>query len=192
MAKTRSPQSPSAVDEAQRWADWWVELNQESFAAERTGKTELMITARTASKMYQQPKLLTTVLEDLESQGSKDRESSNVLHELGAQYLERGELPPEPLRKFLVQVLRAAIKTRSSLVFRNAEIACMLLRLEEWDFPLFPNRDAPRAGQTYARDIVVKAFKKVGINISSATVEKVWKDWSPDVRTFRNEKVRMK
>jgi hypothetical protein len=124
-----------------------------------------------------------------------DRNFSNVFCELGAQYLERGEVPPEPLRKFLVKILRAAIKPRGGVVYRNAQIAFALEHLEKkWGFPLFPNRDAPREGQTYARDIVIKAFKKAGKCISRATVEKVWKNWSPyTVRTYRKrEKVRMK
>ncbi len=63
-------------------------------------------------------------------------------------------------------------------MFRNGEIAQLLLNLEKRGIPLFPNRVGRRPGQTYGCDIVVEAFNKAGIRMSSATVERVWSWWS--------------
>jgi hypothetical protein len=65
--------------------------------------------------------------------------------------------------------------------------------LEGWGLPLFPARHTRAKGQTYACDIVVRAFKDgADIDITSVIVEDVWKDWSrrPEIRTSRNKKVR--
>jgi hypothetical protein len=176
----RPIQSPSAVCKAQRWADKWVATNQDLTWEEAA----LRNIAELASALYQAPQFRMEHFNYYEAQGI-DRDGSNLFCELGAQYLERGEVPPEPLCKFLVKTLRAAIKPRGRLVDRDGLIVSTLLHLEKSGFPLFPNRDAPREKQTYARDIVIKAFKKVGISISESTVEKVWKVWSLYlVRTF--------
>jgi hypothetical protein len=181
MATRRRPiQSPSAICKAQGWADKWVAMNE----ALTWEEAALRNIAELASALYHLPQFRMEHFDYYEAQGI-DRDGSNLFCELGAQYLERGEMPPEPLRKFLVKILRAAIKPRGKLIDRDGLIVSTLLHLEKLGLPLFPNRDAPRENQTYARDIVIKAFKKVGISISESTVEKVWKSWSPYfVRTF--------
>jgi len=182
-AMKRPVQSPSTIEKAQRWADRWVAMNQEIFMTEEAAYAEY------ASLYFQLPQLK-DVFDRLEAKMT-DRDRSNHFCELGAQYLERGEMPPEPLRKFLVKILRAAMKTRGYFVGnRNAQIIMMIEHLEKLGFPLFPNRDAAREGQTYGRDIAIKAFKNAGLSISPATVEKVWNN---HVRTFGiSKKVRMK
>jgi hypothetical protein len=134
-----------------------------------------------ASVMYGRPEMITKFIDDLETQRLKlDRFNHDLLCELAAIALERGELPPKPLCEYVAELLRQLIKKgqRGSLRFRNGEIAHLLLDLEKRGIPLFPNRAGRRPGQTYGRDIVVEAFKKAGIRMSSATLERVWKFWS--------------
>jgi hypothetical protein len=108
----------------------------------------------------------------------------DVLLEIVAITLERGELPPKPLCEYAAKALRQVIKENvgGSLLYRDTCIAGLLIDLESWGFPLFPNRSPtssrPRPEQTYGCNIVVNAFKKAGIHLSVGTVEQVWKVWS--------------
>ena len=138
-----------------------------------------------ASEVYgRRPELVTKLIEDLEAQKLKlDELNRCLLCALAARALERGELPPKPLCEYVAELLRQFIKWKSqnqrgSLMFRDGEIAHLLLDLEKRSIPLFPNRAGRRPGQTYGSDIVVKAFNKAGIRISLATVERVWSSWS--------------
>jgi hypothetical protein len=131
--------------------------------------------------MYERPELITKFIDDLETGRWKlDRSNHDLLCALAALILERGELPPKPLRDYVAEVLRQLIKKdqRGALMYRNGHIAHMLVQLEKRGIPLFPNRVGRRPGQTYGCDIVVEAFNKAGIRISSATVERVWSGWS--------------
>jgi hypothetical protein len=109
-----------------------------------------------------------------------DSTTRDVLLEIVALILERGELPPEPLRGYAAKALRQVIKenVRGTLLHRDSCIAGLLIDLESWGFSLFPNRGGGRPGQTYGCEIVVDAFKKAGLRLSVGTVEQVWKVWS--------------
>jgi len=113
----------------------------------------------------------------------------DVILEIVAGALERGELPPKPLAEYAAKALRQAIKenVRGTLLYRDSCIAGLLIDLESWGFPLFPNRESGRRrGQTYGCDIVVEAFKKAGLKRSVGTVEQVWKVWSRRWAQHRN------
>ncbi len=177
----------STIDEAQRWVDKRVAaLGALTKKGDAKGhaKNVLELVAFRASVMYERPELITKFIDDLETQRLKlDELNSFLLCELAALALERGELPPKPLCEYVAEHLRQFIKWKSqnqrgSLMFRDGEIAHTLLLLEKRGIPLFPNRAGRRPGQTYGCDIVVKAFNKAGIRISSATVERVWSSWS--------------
>jgi len=105
---------------------------------------------------------------------------TNVMLEIVAGALERGELPSKHLAVHAAEVLRQVIREniRGNLFHRDRCIAGLLMDLRSWGFPLFPNRAGRRAGQTYGCDIVVAAFEKVDLELSVATVEQVWKCWS--------------
>jgi hypothetical protein len=184
----------SVIEEAQRWVDERVAMNQESLTKEGAAATALKIDAWTAGKICEQPERLMKFLDDLESQKLGNTSSTcNILFELAALYLERDQPPPQPLGKFVAKTLREASTKlqRGSLVYRNGEIAVMLAQLKKWGFPLFSTRNAPRSGQTYACDIVIKALEKVDKSMSSEALEKIWRTWSrfPELLTFINEKV---
>jgi hypothetical protein len=186
----------SVIEEAQHWVDERVEMNKESLTKKGFAKAALNVNAFTALKIYEEPELLTKFVND----GNKHEIGTMItLWELAALYLESGQLPPDLACKHAAELLRKIIKGipyRGSLTFRDGEIVIMLLEIERRGIPLFPNPDpnpnASRSGQTYGCDIVIKAFKKVGIHISRPTVEKVWKTWSrlPQVRDFRTTRRR--
>jgi hypothetical protein len=178
----------STIDEAQRWVDKRVatlggHLTKKGDPRAHA-KNVLELVAFRASRMYEQPELITEFIDDLETQRQKFDELDHLLLcELAAIALERGELPPKPLCKYTAVLLRQFIEWKSQkserggLMFRDSQIAHMLVDLEKRGIPLFPNRARRRPGQTYGCDIVVEAFNKAGIRISSATVERVWSSW---------------
>jgi hypothetical protein len=175
----------STIVEAQRWADKRTAALGERLTKKGHAKLVAPETAAFgASVMYERPELVTKFIDDLETQRLElDELNQGLLCELAALALERGELPPKPVCEYVAELLRQFIKWKSqnqrgSLTFRDGEIAHMMLLLEKRGIPLFPNRAGRRPGQTYSCDIVVEAFKKAGIRISSATVERVWSLWS--------------
>jgi len=132
---------------------------------------------------------ITKLMNDARAQGRLDKwleggrfnglVRRDILHEIVAIALERGELPPKALCEYAAKVLRQANKenVRGTLLYRDSCIAGLLIDLESWGFPLFPNRAGRRRGQTYGCDIVVAAFKRAEIRLSVDTVEQVWKVW---------------
>jgi hypothetical protein len=175
----------STIAEAQRYVDKRVATLGESLTKKGDGKLLLETVTFGASVVYKRrPELVTKLIDDLETQRLKlDDLNQGLLCELAALALDRGELPPKPLCKYIAELLRQFIKWKSqsqrgSLMFRDGEIAHLMLLLEKRGIPLFPNRVGRQPGQTYGCDIVVKAFNKAGIRISSATVERVWSSWS--------------
>jgi hypothetical protein len=179
----------ATIDEAQRWVDQCVAMLGKGLTkkGDPKGHTKnvLELVAFRASGMYERPELVTKFIDDLETQRQKFDELDHLLLcELAAIALERGELPPEPLCKYIAELLRQFINWKShqnqspGLMFRDGQIAHMLVQLEKQGIPLFFNRVGRRPGQTYGCDIVVEAFKKAGIRMSSATVERVWSWWS--------------
>ncbi len=175
----------ATIAEARRKVDQRVAALGERLTKKGDAKLLLPQTvAFGASVMYERPELVTKLIDDLETQRRKPTELDRfLLCELAALALERGELPPKPLCKYIAEHLRQFIKWKSNqsggtLMFRNGEIAQLLLNLEKRGIPLFPNRVGRRPGQTYGCDIVVEAFNKAGIRMSSATVERVWSWWS--------------
>lgn len=173
----------SAIAEARRRVDQRVAALGERLTKKGNAKSQPETIAWAASVMYKRPEMIAKFIDDLETQRQKlDTFNRCLLCELAAIALERGELPPKPLCEYLAEHLRQFIKWRNqsggSLIFRNGEIAHLLLDLEKRGIPLFPNRAGRRPGQTYGCDIVVEAFKKAGLRMSSATVERVWSWWS--------------
>ncbi len=172
----------STIAEAQRWADQRAAALGERLTKKGHAKLVAPETAAFgASVMCARPEMITKLVDDLETGRQKlDRSNHDLLCALAALILERGELPPKPLRDYVAEVLRQLIRKdqRGDLMFRDGEIAHMLLGLEKRGIPLFPNRDSRRPGQTYGCDIVVEAFNKADIRMSSATVERVWSGWS--------------
>src|SRR5262249_32119780 len=104
----------------------------------------------------------------------------DILLEIVAIALDRGELPPKPLCEWAAKVLRGLIKdnARGTLLYRDACIAGLLIDLESWDFTLFPNPAGKRQGQVYGCDIVIEAFKKIDIDLTVDIIKNVWKEWS--------------
>jgi hypothetical protein len=95
--------------------------------------------------------------------------------------LEWGAPLPKPVREYAAKILGAIIKKniRGRVFYRDASITGLLIDLENMQVPLFPNRGTGRQpGQTYGYEIVIEAFKKVGVILSKDAVQKVWKDWS--------------
>jgi hypothetical protein len=175
----------STIDEAQRWVDERVATLGGALTkkgdAKGHARNVLELVAFRASRMHERPELVTKFIDDLETQRQKFDELDHLLLcELAAIALERGELPPEPLCKYIAEHLRQFSHQNQprGLMFRDGQIAHMLLDLEKRGIPLFPNRVGRRSGQTYGCDIVVEAFNKAGIRISPATVERVWSWWS--------------
>jgi hypothetical protein len=175
--------TPSSIAEARRRVDQRVAELGERLTKKGHVKFAPEVVAWAASVMYERPKMITKFIDDIETQRQKlDRFNRDLLCELAAIALERGELPPKPLCEYVAELLRQFIKWKNqrggNLIFRNGEIAHLLLDLEKRGIPLFPNRARRRPGQTYGCDIVVEAFKKAGMRMSSATVERVWSWWS--------------
>jgi len=172
----------ATIAEARRRVEARVAALGEKLTKKGDAKSAPEVAAFGASVMYERPEMITKFIDDLETGRQRfDRLNRDLCYELAAIALERGELPPEPLCKVVAVVLRQLIERnqRGSLMFRNGEIAQLLLGLERQGIPLFPNRAGRRPGQTYGCDIVVEAFKKAGIRrVSVATVDSVWKDWS--------------
>jgi hypothetical protein len=172
----------ATIAEARRRVEARVAALGEKLTKKGNAKSAPEVVAFCASVMYERPELITKFIDDLETGklDQLDRFNRDLCYELAANALERGELPPEPLCKAVAVVLRQLIQRnqRGTLMFRNGEIAHLLLDLEKRGIPLFPNRARRRAGQIYGCDVVVEAFKKAGMRISPATVELVWKHWS--------------
>src|SRR5262249_12230600 len=104
----------------------------------------------------------------------------DILLEIVAIALDRGELPPKPLCEWAAKVLRGLIKdnARGTLLYRDACIAGLLIDLESWDFTLFPNPAGKRQGQVYGCDIVIEAFKKIDIDLTVDIIKNLWKESS--------------
>jgi hypothetical protein len=195
----KRPTHPT-VAEAQRWVDECIAELGESVTKNGSIKTALRIDIRAASEMYEQPGLLVKFLDDLETQKLNKKldkydisRASNILCNLAAMYVSRGEPLPQPLCKLVVRVLLEAGETlaRGTLEHRDGQIAYALAHLENWDFHLFPARDAPhKRGQTYGCDMLIEAFKKLGTNISSLALGNVWaaRSRSPEILIFRKKK----
>jgi hypothetical protein len=184
----------SEIAEAKCWLDQRVALNHESYTKEGDAKSRTRTDALEGFWIYKKPHSLTAFLDNLGKGFIPLDRANNTLCELAALYLEHGELPPEPLPKYVAGILRLVLqnnKQRGDLTYRDGEIVCMLLQLEKWGFPLFPNPGGPREGQTYACDMVVDTFKDAGISsMARPTVKGVWKRWKrhPQVRDFRKKK----
>ena len=176
--------SQFVIAEARRRVDERVAALGERLTKKGDAKSQPETITWAVSVMYERPEMITKFIDDLETQRQKlDTFNHGLLCELAALSLERGELPPKPLREYVAELLRQFIKWKSSqsggtLMLRNGEIAHLLLGLEKRGIPLSPNRARRRPGQTYGCDIVVEAFKKAGMRMSPATVELAWKYWS--------------
>jgi hypothetical protein len=166
----------STIDEAQRWVDELIVGVRQSLTKDGDAKSRPKTIAQSAAIKYRHGWVADFVKEMLETQTWKLNEfNHNLLCELAALALERGELPPKVLCDYAAQVLREGIKNRrGNLIQRNDWIAFALSELRIRGIPLFPHRDRRRPGQTYGCDIVLKAFKNAGIGMTLATVENAW------------------
>ncbi len=162
--------------EAQRWANQLIVDVGQRLTKDGDAKSRPKVVARSAAIKYRHGWVADFVKEKLETQTGRINEfDHNLLCELAALALERGELPPKALCKYAAQVLREGIKNRrGNLIQRDDWIVFMLRELQIRGIPLFPHRDRPRPGQTYGCDIVVKAFRNADIVMTLATVENAW------------------
>jgi hypothetical protein len=179
----------SVIDAARRYADGYVAHGRRILTKDGAAETMPERIAWEAEAVVA-PRLDTIMksFNDVQARGRLDEwlerkfndiARRDVLFEFVAQALERGELPPKKLCEYAAKVLRQVIKgnVRGTLLYRDTCIASLLISLESWGFPLFPNRAGRRRGQTYGCDIVIEAFKKIGIHFSEHTVEQVWNVW---------------
>jgi hypothetical protein len=177
----------SNIDEVQQWADKLVAGVRHSLTKDGDAKSQPKVVTWTASKMRQRTELAKDLVERVLVKGDwlLNKFNHDLLCELAALALERGDLPPKPLCEYAAEVLRQDIKKqRGTLQQRDGQIAHLLVQLRKQNIPLFPNRDVGRRpGRTYGCDIVVNAFKNAGVHLSPATVENVWRNWSPVLRT---------
>jgi hypothetical protein len=179
----RKRPTQAKIDEMQRWADECVAGVRQSLAKDNA-ETVFEIASHTARRLFEHPDLMPEFIQDLETRRLDKREThwaNNVICLFLALHSEHDPSLPQPLGKYGAELLRRAVKEniRGSLELRDNYIADMLARLKKWDISLFPNRAGRRPGQTYGCDIVVKAFKKAGINdITSSIVENAKNNWS--------------
>jgi hypothetical protein len=168
------------IAEAQRWADEHAAKKCKSFTKRGSVGAQAIAIIELSNLMVDtRPDLVTKVVGPWEKRGEPPN-NFGVLA-IAARMVERGEQLPESLRLYIARVLRKVIRDaqRGTLMFRNGEIAWMLVELEKRGVPLFPNRDVgPRPGRTYGCDIVIKALEKSGIHVSQHLVEGAWRDWS--------------
>jgi hypothetical protein len=182
----------SNIADTQRWADEYAAGACRSFTKHGNAQVTEEVVRKAAADITKHPELLTTWIDNLlvKRNWKLDKFNHDILCELAAIALERGELPPEALRKYAAEILRQGLKEqRGSLMQRNGHIAFMLAQLQDQNIPLFPNRDGGRRlGRTYGCDIVVNVFKNAGVRISPALVEKVWNIWRPVYGNRRSKK----
>jgi hypothetical protein len=181
----------SVIDDARRYADERVARERQILTKDGAAETvpERIAWEAEAAIAHGRLETITKLINDAQARGRLDRwlerrhddglARRDILLEIVATALERGELPPKPLCGYAAKVLRQAIKKNvcGTLLYRDSCISGLLIDLESWGFPLFPNRAGRRPGQTYGCDIVVEAFKKAGLRLSVDTVEQVWKVW---------------
>jgi hypothetical protein len=197
--------SQSAINRIQSLATACVAANKDSLTKEGGAKTRWKKDISTAFKISQNPKLLLEFLNDFKAQRFDKygvRTSITIACELAALHLEHslGPLdmePLEPVCKYAAKLLRGTggnswRYSRDRHGYRDAQIASLLIMLERWGLPLFPARETRAKEQTYACDVVVKAFKDgADINITWTTVQGVWQRQSrlPEIQNFRKQEI---
>jgi hypothetical protein len=117
------------------------------------------------------------------ARGGKMLEADEALRRLAAEFLKRGEIMPEALQGYIVEVLCAPLPPsefttlRRGRAARDLSIASTVATIAR-EFGLKPTRNRASREHVSACSIVAGVLADLKINLSEDAVEKAWKEYS--------------